>query len=75
MKDMQNHLEKLRAQASECQLICDLATDPEKRALFAKLADHFKALASEVEKAIQAKTVQPRVLGAQEPSSEESRGE
>jgi len=45
-------LEKLRTDAAECALIRDLATDINKRKLFAILADHFKVLASEVERAM-----------------------
>ena len=52
MKDIQAYLEKLRTQAAECALIRDLASDPDKRALFTKLADHFKILATEVERAL-----------------------
>jgi hypothetical protein len=52
MKDMQASLEKLRTEAAECALIRDLATDPKKRDLFARLADHLAALAAEVEEAI-----------------------
>jgi hypothetical protein len=55
MQDMKAHLEKLRADAAECALIRDLATDPEKRALFTRLADHLSRLASEVEAAIAAR--------------------
>jgi hypothetical protein len=55
MQDMKAHLEKLRADAAECALIRDLATDPKKRELFARLADHLSTLASEVEAAIAAK--------------------
>ncbi|MBI5264688.1 MAG: hypothetical protein HY852_23070 [Bradyrhizobium sp.] len=55
MKDMQTHLEKLRADAAECALIRDLATDSAKRELFARLAEHLSALASEVERAITAR--------------------
>src|SRR5262245_25894699 len=40
MKDMQAHLEKLRADATECLSIRDLATEPAKRELFARLAMH-----------------------------------
>lgn len=54
MKDMEAQLEKLRADAAECALIRDLATDPEKRALFTRLAEHLTALSSEVEAAIAA---------------------
>ncbi len=55
MRDMQAHLEKLRAEAAECALIRDLATDPQKRALFTRLAEHLATLASEVEASIAAK--------------------
>ena len=52
MKDMQAHLEKLRSDAAECALISNLATNQEKRELFARLAEHLRVLASEVERAI-----------------------
>jgi hypothetical protein len=54
MKDMQTHLERLRVQVSECELIRDLATDTAKRELFNRLAEHFQVLAAEVERAIAA---------------------
>ena len=50
MQDMKVHLEKLRADAAECALIRDLATDKEKRDLFAKLSADLTALAAEVER-------------------------
>jgi hypothetical protein len=50
MKDFQVHLERLRKQAAECVLICDQATIPKKRELFAKLAVELHALALEVER-------------------------
>ena len=52
MQDMQTHLEKLRVQVAECEMTRDLATDKAKQELFDKLAQHFKMLASEVERAI-----------------------
>jgi hypothetical protein len=52
MQDMLAHLEKLRVQVAECEMIRDLATDPVKRDLFAKLAKHYKVLADEVQRAI-----------------------
>jgi hypothetical protein len=52
MQDMQTHLEKLRADAAECVLIRDLATNAQKRELFARLAEHLSALADQVEQAI-----------------------
>jgi len=45
MKDMQASLEKLRAEAAEAALVRDLATDPVKRALYARLAKHLSKLA------------------------------
>jgi hypothetical protein len=53
MQDMQTHLEKLRSDAAECGVISDLATDSQKRELFARLAAHLSALADEVEHAIE----------------------
>ncbi len=52
MQDYQTHLEKLRTDAAECRLICDLATDPAKRELFDRLATHLTSLADQVELAI-----------------------
>jgi hypothetical protein len=52
MKDMQAQLEKLRADAEECALISKLATDKQKRELFARLSEHLKSLALEVERAM-----------------------
>ncbi|WP_167350160.1 hypothetical protein [Bradyrhizobium viridifuturi] len=50
MKDMKAHLEKLRVEAEECELISKLATNPIKKELFAKLAAHHRTLANEVER-------------------------
>ena len=55
MQDMKAHLEKLRTDAAECALIRDLATDPDKRELFARLAEHLTTLAREIEAVIAAK--------------------
>jgi hypothetical protein len=52
MQDMKTHLEKLRVQVAECEMIRDLATDPKKRELFARLAEHFKGLVADLERAI-----------------------
>jgi hypothetical protein len=49
MRDYQARLEKLRTDAAECRLICDLATDKAKRDLFDRLATHLTALADQVE--------------------------
>jgi hypothetical protein len=53
MQDYVKHLEKLRSDATECQLIRDLATDPAKREMFGRLALHLNVLADQVEQAIQ----------------------
>ena len=52
MQDYQRHLERLRAEAAEARLICDLATDPKKRETFDRLAQHLKTLADQVELAM-----------------------
>ncbi|MGY3528819.1 hypothetical protein ACVIHD_002997 [Bradyrhizobium embrapense] len=52
MQDMRAHLEKLRQEAEECELISKLATNGAKKHLFAKLAAHHRALADEVQKAM-----------------------
>jgi hypothetical protein len=52
MKDMQAQLVKLREQAAEFERIASKATDAAKQELFARLAEHFIVLASEVDKAI-----------------------
>ncbi len=61
MKDMREHLEKMLAQAAECELIRDLATDKHKRELFDRLARHHRELARQIERAIISR-------GAAEPS-------
>jgi hypothetical protein len=52
VQDMAARLEKLRKDAAECALIRDLATDPDKRELFTRLAEHYEILATEVERAM-----------------------
>jgi len=52
MKDMQLHLDKLRANAAECQFLSDLASGRRKRELFAKLAQRHRRHAAEVEREI-----------------------
>jgi hypothetical protein len=49
MKSYQAHLESLRNKTAESALINNLATVPQKRELFAKLAAHLNTLAAEVE--------------------------
>jgi hypothetical protein len=52
VKDYQTQLKKLRADATECRLICDVATDPAKRELFDRPAVHLTSLADQVELAM-----------------------
>ena len=52
MKDYQASLEKLRKDAAEAALVRDLATDPTKREMFTRLAEHFARLADEIERAM-----------------------
>ena len=55
MKNMQESLDKLRADAAEFLMISVLATDAKKREQFARLADHLNVLASEIARAIAGK--------------------
>jgi hypothetical protein len=70
MMDMQARYEKLLADAAECATLRDLATDPEKQALFARLSDHLGVLASLMQRAVglqKAKT-QLRPTGMTQPA-------
>jgi hypothetical protein len=49
MKDIQKQLEKLRREAAECLVLSNLAKDPEKQQLFARVAEHITGLASAVQ--------------------------
>jgi hypothetical protein len=78
MKDTGVQVEKLRADAAECATISDLATDPQKRELFTRLATHLAALASEVEAAVAAKLIGGSTLPSPQlnvPSSREPRND
>ena len=50
MRDIATRLENHRNDAARCALISDVATEPVKRELFAKLAEHDQVLATEVER-------------------------
>jgi hypothetical protein len=39
-------------QTGECEMIRDLATDPKKRELFTRLAERFKILSADLERAL-----------------------
>jgi hypothetical protein len=77
MKNMQTQLDKLRSDAAECHVLSNIATDPAKRELFARLAEHMAGLVSEVEKAIATEPAnvalaadhqQPAAIDQQKPS-------
>ena len=57
MKDMQAHLETLRAQIAECERLGRTSKGKIKRDIFEKLASHYKVLAAELEQAIAASGV------------------
>jgi hypothetical protein len=59
MRDMQLHLEKLRTDAEDCELISKLATNATKKELFAKLAAHHRTLAEAVERAMKKSQSEP----------------
>lgn len=50
--DMQARYEKLLADAAECAVLRDRATDAEKRELFARLSEHLTVLASLMDRAL-----------------------
>jgi hypothetical protein len=52
MKDYRASEEKLRRDAAEYLLISNLATDRDKREMFAKVSEHLNALADEIEQAM-----------------------
>lgn len=49
MKDVKQRIEKLRFDAEDCDLISKLATVPEKREAFLKLAEDYRKMARELE--------------------------
>jgi hypothetical protein len=53
MQDMHAQLETLLREAANCELISNLATNAAKKDLFAKLAEHHRVLAAEVQRADQ----------------------
>jgi hypothetical protein len=49
MQDLSAKLEKLLAEAEDCELIAKLATDLKKRALFARLAVDLRRMARDIQ--------------------------
>ena len=62
MKDFLASIEKLRIDAAEAGLVRDLATDPTKREMYARLHDQLMQLADEVQKASLRSAVPPMQL-------------
>jgi len=52
MKDVESQLDRLRRDADECAMISRLAGSDKKKELFARLAEHLRVLASELERTI-----------------------
>jgi hypothetical protein len=52
MQDLKDRLEKMMADAADCELIGSLATDAAKRAMFRRLAEQFRAMAEELKAGI-----------------------
>jgi hypothetical protein len=52
MEDMSAKLEKLLTEAEDCDIIGRLASDPNKRALFKKLAVDLRGMARDIQAAI-----------------------
>jgi hypothetical protein len=48
MQDLKSRLEKLTADATECELIGNLAVDQAKRTTFRRLAEQFRRMADEL---------------------------
>ncbi|WP_081422143.1 hypothetical protein [Tardiphaga robiniae] len=67
MKDFLASIEKLRIDATEAGLVRDLATDPTKRAMYARLHDQLMRLADEVQKASLRSAMPPMQLPPIEP--------
>ena len=49
MQDLKDRREKLLAEATDCELIGNLATDDAKRATFRRLAQQFRTIAEQLE--------------------------
>jgi hypothetical protein len=52
MQDLRKELATLLSEAANCQRISDQATNAEKKVMFARIAEHHRVLAAEVERAI-----------------------
>jgi hypothetical protein len=59
MKDLQAKLERLLAEAQDCDLIGNLATDHDKRATFRRMAEQFRQMAEQLQADIAARPPEP----------------
>ena len=64
MKDMQAHLNSLRAQIADCERLRRGARSQVKRDIFGRLATQYKCLATELERAITASLELERAIEA-----------
>jgi SepF-like predicted cell division protein (DUF552 family) len=56
MKDLKAELEKLLANAEDCELIARLATDKSKRDTFGRIANQLREMASQLQADIAARS-------------------
>jgi hypothetical protein len=63
MKDLKAKLERLLAEAHDCDLIGNLATDPAKRATFRRMAKQFREMAEQLKADIAARPLEPGSSG------------
>ena len=63
MKDLQAKLEQILAEAHDCDLIGNLATDQAKRATFRRMAAQFHEMAKELKADIAARITGPEGRG------------
>jgi len=56
MKDLKAELEKLLVNAEDCDLIARLATDPDKRQTFSRIATQLREMAAELRSDIAARS-------------------
>jgi hypothetical protein len=68
MSDIQSVLGKLRSEVAECLILSNVATDPEKRQLFAKVAEHINGLASAVQSELVTEPVKAISVPDQKPA-------
>jgi hypothetical protein len=69
MSDIQRVLEKLRTEVAECRVLSNVATDPEKRELFARVAEHISGLASAVQNELAVEPAKVADVIDQEPAN------